>query len=239
MYRRALPLIALILPFAAEASAPPMVPVTGYLTDSTGAPVNDQVTLHLKMYTTANSTTSLWQETQTVNVDNGQFTAYLGQSTPLDLSTFNDNGALFLGMAVDNAAEMAPRFVVATAPYAGYAQYCDDAASVGGIVPGDIRLTSDPLLWSDLSGVPVSLADGDQDTTYTSGPGLSLSVGNQFSADQPMIEGWAKAVAYDTVTDVRAVLDSVYMAKQSCTTGQVLVADSSGNWTCTSPSTPT
>ena len=88
MYRRALPLIALIAPYAAEASAPPLVPATGYLTDSVGAPINDQVTLHLKLYRTSNTTTNLWEEIQTVDVDNGQFTVYLGQTTPLPLTTF-------------------------------------------------------------------------------------------------------------------------------------------------------
>ena len=215
MYRRALPLFALLAPLAADAAPPPLVPVTGYLTDSTGAPVNDQVTLHLKMYATANGTVSEWEEAQTVDVDNGQFTAYLGQSTPLDLVVFNDNPALFLGMAIDNGAEMTPRFVVATAPYAGYAQYCDDAATVGGIDPLDLRLTTDKVAWSDLQGTPAGLNDGDQDTLYTAGSGLSLSTGNQFSADQPTIEGWAKLAAYDSVTELRLDLDSVYATKSS------------------------
>ena len=215
MYRRALPLFALLAPLAADAAPPPLVPVTGYLTDSTGAPVNDQVTLHLKMYATANGTVSEWEEAQTVDVDNGQFTAYLGQSTPLDLVVFNDNPALFLGMAIDNGAEMTPRFVVATAPYAAYAQYCDDAATVGGIDPLDLRLTTDKVAWSDLQGTPAGLNDGDQDTLYTAGSGLSLSTGNQFSANQPTIEGWAKLAAYDSVTELRLDLDSVYATKSS------------------------
>lgn len=237
MLRRALPLFALLVPFAAHATAPQLIPVTGYLTDATGAPVNNQVDLQLKIYATANGGSAIWQETQTVNVDNGQFTVYLGEQSPVDLAIFDNNPALYIGMAVDNGAEMTPRFTIATAPYAGYAQYCDDAASVGGIAATDLRQVGDQVSWNDLSGVPNGLSDGDQDTLYTAGTGLSLSAQNQFSVDQPTVEGWAKAVAYDTLSELRTQLDSVYQAKQSCPAGNFLTSDGSGGWTCTSTST--
>jgi hypothetical protein len=233
MHRRALPFIALLASQVALAEAPAMVPVTGYLTDDNGAPINDQVTLQLKLYPVATAGASIWEEIQQVDVDNGQFTVYLGDSTTLDLSTFRDNGTLFLGMGVDSGAEMSPRFSIATAPFAGYAQYCDDAEMLGGSPAADYRLAADNIDWADVAGVPVSLIDGDQDTTYTSGTGLTLSSANQFAADQTAIEGWAKGVAYDTVGELRTQLDGVYAAKMSCSANQVLLADGAGSWACT------
>lgn len=231
------PLIALFAPVLAEAAAPPLVPVTGYLVDATGAPVDGNVTLHLKLYTSSSATTPLWSENQGVDVDNGQFTVYLGDATTLGLDTFRDNGTLFLGVAVGTGAEMTPKFELATAPFAGYAQYCDDAASVGGIDALDLLQVGDPVDWADLQSVPAGLSDGDQDTTYTAGAGLDLSLGGQFTVNQTTVEDWAQAVTYDTLLELRADLDAIYAAKQACTVGQVLLADSSGGWVCTDPTT--
>lgn len=66
--------------------------------------------------------------------------------------------------------------------------------------------------WSDLTGVPTGLADGDDDTTYTAGAGLALS-GTTFSVVRATIESYAEGVAYDSVAELRADLDSVYQEK--------------------------
>ena len=63
-------------------------------------------------------------------------------------------------------------------------------SSTGMYTPLDPRqeLTAAPYAhhalgasWAGLSDVPAGLDDGDDDTTYTAGEGLSLSLGNQFS----------------------------------------------------------
>jgi len=51
--------------------------------------------------------------------------------------------------------------------------------------------------------------DTDTDTTYTAGAGLTLA-GTEFSVDQIMVEGWARAVCYDTPDELTAVLGAVY-----------------------------
>lgn len=238
MHRRLLPLVALSVPFVAEAAAPARIPVTGYLTDANGAPIDGDVTLDVSLYAAPTGGSPLWTETeQAVLVDQGQFTVYLGDGSgdPLGLDLFRDHGTLYLGIAVNTAAEMTPRFGVATAPFAGYAQYCDDAATVAGMDPTTFRTTATKIDWSDLdaTSIPSGLSDGDNDTLYTAGTGLTLSSGNQFAADRATIESWATGVAYDTVTELRTQLDSVYAAKQTCAAKQVLAADGSGAWVCT------
>lgn len=47
----------------------------------------------------------------------------------------------------------------------------------------------------------------DQNTTYTAGTGLILS-NNQFSVVQGTIEGWARGVCYDSVTELEAALSN-------------------------------
>ncbi|MDQ7029935.1 MAG: tail fiber domain-containing protein [Ardenticatenia bacterium] len=67
--------------------------------------------------------------------------------------------------------------------------------------------------WDNLSGVPAGLDDGDDDTTYTAGTGLSLS-GDQFS------------------------LASTYQLPQTCSNGQVAKWDGSA-WACGDDNTGT
>ncbi|MDQ7029064.1 MAG: tail fiber domain-containing protein [Ardenticatenia bacterium] len=67
--------------------------------------------------------------------------------------------------------------------------------------------------WDNLSGVPAGLDDGDDDTTYTAGTGLSLS-GDRFS------------------------LASTYQLPQTCSNGQVAKWDGSA-WACGDDNTGT
>ncbi|MBN1774049.1 MAG: hypothetical protein JXB32_22510, partial [Deltaproteobacteria bacterium] len=87
-----------------------------------------------------------------------------------------------------------------------------DAATLGGVAAEDYRTTSGTVDWTDLAGVPPGLADGaDADTTYTAGAGLTLT-GTAFAADRATLEGWARAVCYDTEAELTALLDDNYRA---------------------------
>lgn len=64
--------------------------------------------------------------------------------------------------------------------------------------------------WSDIQNRPAGLDDGDDDTTYTAGAGLSLANG-QFAVDAAYIDGRATAVCYDTESELTATLDDNYL----------------------------
>lgn len=134
-----------------------MVPIQGYL--SAGAtPVDGSVTLDFRIYGSATGTgTLLHEETGVVlDVDAGRFVHYLGTAAPLDLSVF-DGSRVWLELQVDGELPMAPRIEFGVTPYAAY------SARAGGAP------------WSGITGVPASLADGDQDTTYTGNLPVSVS----------------------------------------------------------------
>jgi hypothetical protein len=66
-----------------------------------------------------------------------------------------------------------------------------DALALGGLIAdeyatdGELAASGGPAVhWYNLSNVPPDLADGDQDTTYTAGPGLVLD-GSELSAVWP------------------------------------------------------
>ena len=121
---------------------------------------------------------------------------------------------------------------MATAPFAAYAAYGGDAGTVTGLDSGQFQRVTDSVAWQDVTSVPSGLSDGDKDTTYTAGSGLALAT-RTFSADRTTLEGWARGVTYDSLAELRAQLDGVYAAKQTCTTDQVLMADAIGAWVCT------
>ncbi len=157
--------LVLLNAFAAYAAAPAMLPVQGYLSNA-GTPLDGSVDLTVKLYSTATGGTALYSETQTVDAAQGYFTLYVGNTTPVDLAIFRDNGQLFLGLQVNADPEMAPRFRIASTPYAGYAEYAGEAAladtaldanALGGVAATGYRRTTVQVPWADVS-VPTPIS---------------------------------------------------------------------------------
>ncbi len=154
----------LALPLAAPADAPSFIPVQGFLTDADGTPVNGETVLKLSLYAGASAQTPLFSEIQTVMVDDGFFTLFVGQVETLDLLLFKENGSVVLGITVGEEDEMIPRLDIGSIPYAGFAQYAGDAATLGGMAPSDFRAAADDVSWDDLADVPAEISDGDSDS---------------------------------------------------------------------------
>ncbi|MFH1437006.1 MAG: hypothetical protein ABIJ56_14955 [Pseudomonadota bacterium] len=116
-------LLVLTVSWAARAEAPPFMPIQGVLTDDAGDAIDGATDMVFTLYDAETSGTALWTETQSVMVDEGFFTAYLGDITDLDLALFRDNDELWLGIAVEDDDEM-PLVFIGSVAYAGYAEYC-------------------------------------------------------------------------------------------------------------------
>jgi hypothetical protein len=200
--------VGLVAAGTALADAPAFLPVQGVLANADGTPVVGEVSLRFGLYTADVGGTELWNETQMVTPDDGFFTVYLGDITVLDLALFRDHEAVYMGVRVGGDSEM-QRIQIGSTPFAAFAQYAGDAAAVGGHPATDFLTAGSGVAWTSLTGIPADLADGDSDTTYTAGAGLTLT-GTTFSANQATIEGWARGVCYDTAAELRAVLDAVY-----------------------------
>ncbi len=91
----------------------------GVLTDDSGNPVSDGAhAVTFSIYDSADSTTPLWQEFQTITTIEGRFSALLGLKTNLDPTLFSAELDAHLGVSVDGGPEMSPRFKMSYAPYA-------------------------------------------------------------------------------------------------------------------------
>jgi hypothetical protein len=133
----------------------------GRLTDA-GGPVNGTCNFRFRLYSAASGGTLLG--TDTVNgmpVTDGYFGVVLNDNGEFGGNAFNGQ-ARWLEIRVNCGSgdtDLSPRQPLTAAPYAHYALNAP---------------------WSGLSGVPAGLDDGDDDTTYTAGAGLTLN-GGQFS----------------------------------------------------------
>lgn len=182
--------VALAVPLApAAAGVPGIVSYQGLLRDGVGDPVPDGAyELTFRLYDVETGGTTLWTETQTVAVDQGVFSATLGEIVSLASLAFD--GPYWLGISVGTDAELTPRVELTTSPYAFRAAVAESL--VGGAVAdadwqysGDdiYRLTGRVAIGTDSAfGNLTVTADGDQHAATISsngeGPWFTVSVVN-------------------------------------------------------------
>ncbi|MBW2700547.1 MAG: hypothetical protein JRF33_06975 [Deltaproteobacteria bacterium] len=130
-----------LVPSSAFAQAPAWMPVQAYLADAEGAPLSGEHDIGLTLYDADGQV--LFAETQTVLLDEGLATLYLGANQTLDLALFAANQEVSLGIAVDDDPEMSPRFTLGTVPFAAFAQHAASADSLGEHSAEDFLLAAD------------------------------------------------------------------------------------------------
>ncbi len=162
-------LLAVLLhlgPSPARAQVPAFMPLQGFLTDTAGAPITGATDVTVSFYSVDVAGASLHTESQTVEVQDGYFTLYVGDVTPLDATLFRDQRTLFVGLQLPGEAEMTPRFQLGTVPYAGFAAFA-------GAVSFD-----------DVTDIPAGLLDGDDvGPTYGAGEGITIT-GTSIAVDR-------------------------------------------------------
>lgn len=102
----------------------------GYLTNSAGNPINNgALPITFRLYTTLTGGSACWSESQSVNVQNGQFNVMLAQITPMQASCLT--GTNYLELVV-NGEVLSPRELIGTVPYAFNAATLPPNTGVGG-----------------------------------------------------------------------------------------------------------
>jgi hypothetical protein len=166
---RAIPL-ALALSIAAvgsvaSAAVPSTLTYQGRLFDAGGAPVSDAVNMTFTLYDGPDANAkALWTETvEHIGLDSGYFSVELGAKVPFDKSAL-DGSVRYLGVAIGDEPEMAPRARVGSVPFA--LQASD--------VTGDIHPTSVSIpgfgLVIDANGKWVGPPDGIKGDPGPTGP---------------------------------------------------------------------
>src|SRR5271154_6858169 len=92
-------LLATLSAGSAMASVPQLLTEQGQLLDSSGNPVAGSIQISFAIYDTPTGGTALWSEAQTVTLDEGFFSAILGETVRIPPNLFN-GASLYLGMTV-------------------------------------------------------------------------------------------------------------------------------------------
>jgi hypothetical protein len=116
----------------ARAGVPQQLVDQGRLLDANGAPVVGPVVIVFTIYDAASGGNELWTEAQSVSLDDGYFSAVLGEVNTIGPGVFDPGKARWLGVKVGSDPEMTPRETIESVPF----------AMVAGNVSGDITPSS-------------------------------------------------------------------------------------------------
>lgn len=109
-----------------NAEIPDNISYQGYLIDPAGSPVDSTISMTFNIYSLSAGGAPLWSDTENVTVSKGLFSVQLGGgSFPANLF----DAPIWLGVAVETDAEMAPRKAFDSSAYAFKA---DDALTLEG-----------------------------------------------------------------------------------------------------------
>jgi hypothetical protein len=121
----------------ALAAVPTVLTQQGRLLDKAGVGVDADINFVFAIYDTPTAGTALWSETQTITIDQGFFSARIGEKTAFPANLFDASKTLYLGVKVGDDAEMAPRQTITSVPFAIRAGEAERAAAGGTL---DARL---------------------------------------------------------------------------------------------------
>jgi len=114
----------MIVSLAAE--APILVNYQGYLTDEDGKALTGDQQITFLLYEKLTGGEAIWQETQTVTLENGLFNVLLG-SIDSSLTIEHFSGERFLGIKIGTGTEMEPRMRLASVTHSLLATQAETA----------------------------------------------------------------------------------------------------------------
>ncbi len=124
-------IVVCLLTTTVLAAPPNLVNYQGTLTTDTGTPLNGTHILIFQIYATEGAGTPLWSEThRELQITNGIFNVLLGTWETIPLSLF-DASPRWIGITVDEGAELLPRMQMTSVPWALHATVADSAVTTG------------------------------------------------------------------------------------------------------------
>jgi hypothetical protein len=229
MLTRIIALIALatLLCSSMALAAPTKLSQQGRLLDGDGAPLTGGHGLAFTLHDAETDGNEVWREERVVPFEDGYYSIVLGTVTPLEDLLFA-GGTVWMQLSVDGV-ELSPRHEIVSVPYAlrsavaesveGGAVDADEVAIGGSVViDSSGNWLGTPTDWSELTGVPADLSDGDADTDTL----LGLPCADGFIAKYSTSLG-----AWD------CALDNDILGGLSCQAGEIPVYEATAAlWVC-------
>lgn len=139
-----------VLILSADAGVPALVDFQGSLTDESGHAVSGQLSVRFALYDAEAGGSMLWEETQTVTVEDGIYNVKLGSVTAFPGDIW-ETAQLWLGVKAGSAEEMTPRARLVAVPYALRARTAEalaPGAAHGMILARKIGVSESPAYTS-------------------------------------------------------------------------------------------
>ncbi len=173
------------------ATVPAGLTQQGRLFDKNGKPVTGPINFAFSIYADAEGGTALWTEKQEIALDEGYFSARLGDDAenafPANLFS---GSALYLGIQVSGDPEMTPRQRIGSVPYAFLADRATVATNVtGAITPSSVsvggvdvidnqgKLHGFRSMVQQVNSLPVTVPAGGVGTAQASCPANHVLIG--------------------------------------------------------------
>ena len=176
----------------------------GRLLDADGVPLEGEATIIFRVANDEMGGDELWEETITVSLTNGFYSAILGadeDANPLDTDVFSQAPA-WLELQLEGEPAMFPRSPIHAVPFATMATVAEEVSG-GPVDASQIAIDGTPVVnesgewvgptpavnWSDIEGIPDDFADGIDDDTDTDTDSLAALGTSCLDGDIPVWDG--------------------------------------------------
>jgi trimeric autotransporter adhesin len=186
---------------------PTTINYQGILKDAAGNIVeNGNYDITFNLYNIESGGSSLWNETQTINVTNGIINAKLGSANPYSSLIFAE--ARWLGMTVGAETELTPRIALTSVPYSFYTMnVLNGSITASKIADGQVVKSLNGLkdIVNLVAGSNVTITPSGNDITISSNGGGSGIGGNGTTNYLPFFTGittLGNSVIYQTGSNI-------------------------------------
>ncbi len=143
-------LVFIVIASVAIAEIPHLINLQGYLVDDTG-PISGSLEATFRIYDAPSGGTSLWEETDSIVVDNGLYSVILGQINPINIA-FEDER--WIGVQMTGHPEMFPRYRQTSQPFTFVAQLADSSNTISDNAITSSKIENETIQPEDLSFIP-------------------------------------------------------------------------------------
>ena len=211
----------------------------GRLLDADGEALLGDATITFRVTDSESGGSALWEETLTLPLSGGFYSAVLGGSedNPLDTSTLSQ-APVWLELQLAGEGAMTPRSPIHSVPYATMATVAEELSG-GPVDASQIAVAGTPVVnalgewvgpapsvsWTDIEGMPEDFADGVDDDTDTDTDTFAVLGESCIDGDVPVWDGDLGAWSCDIDQDMLAVMD--------CLEGELIRwSDDTAGWVC-------
>jgi hypothetical protein len=212
----------------------------GRLLDADGAPLEDETTITFRVTNADMAGDTLWEETITVPLTNGFYSAVLGADeaeNPLDTDVLSQ-APVWLELQLEDEAPMLPRSAIHAVPYASMATVAEELSG-GPVNASQIAVGDTPVInesgewvgpaptvnWDAIEGMPADFADGVDDYTEPTSDSFADLGTSCLDGDIPVWDG--------TLEEWSCTFDQDTLADMDCTAGQLVRwNDETVGWIC-------